>query len=71
MLDGIFIGAVATPEMRNAMLIMLLLTVAVGEVLINTLGLGNTGLWFTYLFLMAVRTLGLGCYLPRLVGRCN
>jgi MATE family multidrug resistance protein len=71
MLDGIFIGAVATPEMRNAMLVMLLLTVGVGEALINTLSLGNTGLWCTYMFLMVVRTLGLGCYLPRLVRRCN
>ena len=38
MLDGIFIGAVATPEMRNAMLLMLVLTVGVGEVLIPAFG---------------------------------
>ena len=71
MLDGIFIGAVATAEMRNAMIVMLLLTVGVGELLIHTLALGNTGLWCTYMFLMGVRTLGLGCYLPRLVRRCS
>ena len=71
LLDGIFIGAVATAEMRNAMIIMLVLAVGVGELLIHTLGLGNTGLWWTYLFLMAVRTVGLGCYLPTLVRRCN
>ena len=39
MLDGIFIGAVATAEMRNAMIIMLVLAVGVGELLIHTLGL--------------------------------
>eukprot|EP01046_Picozoa_sp_COSAG06_P058442 COSAG06_NODE_11739_length_1471_cov_1.596210_2_plen_93_part_00 len=58
MLDGIFIGAVATAEMRNAMIIMLVLAVGVGELLIHSLELGDTGLWWTYLFLMAVRTVG-------------
>jgi len=41
MLDGIFIGAVATAEMRNAMILMLVTTVAVGELLIPAFG--NTG----------------------------
>lgn len=69
MLDGIFIGAVATGEMRNAMVAMLVLTIAVGEISIPALG--NTGLWLTYMFLMAVRAMGLGCYCPRLVQRCG
>eukprot|EP01046_Picozoa_sp_COSAG06_P009693 COSAG06_NODE_510_length_14871_cov_12.799824_3_plen_545_part_00 len=42
MLDGIFIGAVATAEMRNAMIIMLVLAVGVGELLIP-LGWGIQG----------------------------
>jgi multidrug resistance protein, MATE family len=64
MLDGIFIGATRTAEMRNAMLV----SVAVYALALwATLGLGNHGLWVSLMVLYVLRGLTLAAYYPRVV----
>lgn len=62
-LDGIFIGATRTAEMRNAMIVSLAAFVAVGLPL--TASFGNHGLWAAYTAFMAARALSLWFYFPR------
>lgn len=57
LLDGLFIGATRAREMRNAMLLSVALMLPVGVV---TMGLGNHGLWLSFLLFMALRALTLG-----------
>jgi len=57
LLDGLFIGATRAREMRNGMLLTLLLVLPVAWAL---QGLGNHGLWITFLLFMALRSLTLG-----------
>jgi MATE family multidrug resistance protein len=63
-LDGIFIGATRTRDLRNGM------AVAVAAYLAMAAGFGrlwgNSGLWGAFLGLMAVRTLVLGVLYPRI-----
>jgi MATE family multidrug resistance protein len=60
--DGVFIGATRTAEMRNGM--ALALAVFLGAVALLMPPLGNHGLWFAMLLLMAARGIWLGaCYL--------
>ena len=66
MLDGIFIGATRTAEMRNAMIVSTALFVGAGWLLAGWYG--NHGLWTAYMLFMALRSLTLLAYLPRLVG---
>jgi MATE family multidrug resistance protein len=54
--DGIFIGATAGPEMRNAMLISTLLIFFPAYVLAGKL-MGNHGLWLAFILFMLVRGL--------------
>ncbi|KTT29379.1 XRE family transcriptional regulator [Pseudomonas oryzihabitans] len=54
LLDGLFIGATRAREMRNAMLLALLLALPLGWLL---RGLGNHGLWLAFLTFMALRGL--------------
>jgi MATE family multidrug resistance protein len=54
--DGIFIGATAGPEMRNAMLISTLLVFFPAYVLAGKL-IGNHGLWFAFILFMVARGL--------------
>ena len=54
LLDGLFIGATRAREMRNAMLLALLLALPLGWLL---RGLGNHGLWLAFLAFMALRGL--------------
>ncbi|MDR6233293.1 MATE family multidrug resistance protein [Pseudomonas psychrotolerans] len=54
LLDGLFIGATHAREMRNAMLLALLLALPLGWLL---RGLGNHGLWLAFLTFMALRGL--------------
>ena len=61
-LDGIFIGTTRTVEMRNAMLISLV--VYLGAVWILVPVWGNHGLWLGLLVFMVVRALTLGLMLP-------
>ena len=59
-LDGIFIGATQTKEMRNAMIISVLLYVALS--LFLTEKLHNYGIWFSLLILMVLRASTLHFY---------
>ncbi|VVO19248.1 DNA damage-inducible protein F [Pseudomonas fluorescens] len=56
LLDGLFIGATRAREMRNGMLMTVLMMLPVAWAL---QGLGNHGLWITFLLFMAVRSLTL------------
>ena len=63
-LDGIFIGATRTPEMRNGMLISLGLFLAAGWFLIPRMG--NHGLWLALMVFMVIRAVTLGAWYPRI-----
>lgn len=62
-LDGIFIGATRTAEMRNAMIASLAAFVAVGLPLVALFG--NHGLWAAYVAFMGARAVTLYLYYPR------
>jgi len=62
-LDGIFIGATRTAEMRNGMLISLGFFLLAGWMLIPRMG--NHGLWLALMLFMVVRALTLGAWYPR------
>ncbi|KRW57823.1 MATE family efflux transporter [Pseudomonas sp. TTU2014-080ASC] len=66
LLDGLFIGATRAREMRNAMVLALLLSLPLALVLQP---LGNHGLWLAFLSFMALRSLTLGAYAYRLTRR--
>jgi MATE family multidrug resistance protein len=57
LLDGLFIGATRAREMRNGMLISVVLLMPFAWAL---QGLGNHGLWITFLLFMVLRSLTLG-----------
>ncbi|WP_028695579.1 MATE family efflux transporter [Pseudomonas cremoricolorata] len=57
LLDGLFIGATRAREMRNAMLLSVLLALPLALLL---RGLGNHGLWLAFLAFMGLRALTLG-----------
>ena len=63
-LDGIFIGATRTRDLRNGMAVAVVayLAMANGFALLW----GNTGLWGAFVGLMAVRTMVLGALYPRI-----
>lgn len=61
LLDGIFIGATRTSEMRNAMVISLVAYLAVWYALTP---LGNHGLWAALMFYFLARAGSLYAYLP-------
>lgn len=63
-LDGMFIGATRTAEMRNAMIFSLLFFVLTAWLLSDYLG--NHGLWLSLLLFNLVRALALAMYFPRL-----
>ena len=63
-LDGIFIGATWTAEMRNGMAISLVIFAAVLVALVPSQG--NHGLWLAFSLFMAIRALTLGAFYPRL-----
>jgi MATE family multidrug resistance protein len=64
-LDGIFIGATRTAEMRNGMLISLGFFLLAVSMLIPRLG--NHGLWLALMLFMVVRAVTLGAWYPRVV----
>ena len=69
MLDGIFIGATRTAEMRNAMLMAAaayLLTLW-----LSFAPLGNHGVWLSMLTFMAARSVALGLMYPGLERRAG
>ncbi len=63
-LDGMYIGATRTAEMRNAMIISLLFFVLTSWWLSDNLG--NHGLWLSLIMFNLVRALTLALYFPRL-----
>jgi MATE family multidrug resistance protein len=65
-LDGIFIGATRTAEMRNGMIISLAGFLAGGYLLLDLWR--NDGLWAALLLFLALRALTLAAWLPR-IGR--
>ena len=63
-LDGIFIGAIRTAEMRNAMIVSLAVFVPLALALIPFMG--NHGLWLAFLVFMGARGVTLALRYPRL-----
>ncbi|CAD5107667.1 MATE family efflux transporter [Zestomonas carbonaria] len=59
LLDGLFIGATRAREMRDAMLIAVVLALPIGWWL---QALGNHGLWLAFLCFMLIRGLSLGAF---------
>ncbi len=64
-LDGIFIGTGYTREMRNAMIVSMLIYLALLLVLVPALG--NHGLFLSLTLFMVIRALTLGYYYPGIV----
>lgn len=59
LLDGLFIGATRAREMRNGMLLSVLMLLPFAWALS---GFGNHGLWLTFLLFMALRSLTLAAF---------
>ncbi len=64
-LDGIFIGATRTRDMRNAMVLSFLLYLGAWWLAFGPLG--NHGLWLAFLVFFVVRGVTLGARYPALV----
>jgi MATE family multidrug resistance protein len=64
-LDGVFIGASYTKEMRNAMIVSMLIYLALLQVLIPQWG--NHGLFLGLSLFMVIRAMTLGLYYKRIV----
>jgi multidrug resistance protein, MATE family len=69
MLDGIFIGATATREMRNAMFASTAVYLVAAVLLVPTLE--NTGLWIALAILNIVRGLTMAALYPRIEARAR
>lgn len=69
LLDGIFIGATRSAEMRNAMFVSLAVYLAATWTLEPLLG--NHGLWLAFLIFMVARALTLGAYYRRIPLACD
>jgi MATE family, multidrug efflux pump len=63
LLDGVFIGATRTAEMRNGMVIALALYLGAASLFIPAWG--NHGLWAAFFLFMAARAATLGWWYPR------
>ena len=63
-LDGIFIGAMWSREMRNAMIFSLIVYLAAVEVFRPLFG--NHGIWLGFILFMMARGVSLGYYFPRI-----
>jgi MATE family multidrug resistance protein len=66
MLDGIFIGATRTRDMRNMMVVSAVVYFVTLVALVDWLALGNHGLWIALLVSFAVRGITLGSRYPAL-----
>ncbi|HLS30642.1 MAG TPA: MATE family efflux transporter, partial [Flavobacteriaceae bacterium] len=64
-LDGVFIGATRSKEMRNATVLSFIVLIGLGT--FTTHQFGNIGLWIAFIAFVIVRGLGLGLYLPKLM----
>ena len=63
--DGIFIGATQTKEMRNAMIISVVIYLVLSIKLTNILG--NHGIWLSLLLFMVLRSLSLYIFFPKIL----
>ena len=63
--DGIFIGASQTAEMRNGMVISVIIFITSSQFLVNNFG--NHGLWMSLLFFMLIRSITLNYYFNRIL----
>jgi len=63
--DGIFIGASQTSEMRNGMIVSVVLFIISSHFLVNNFG--NHGLWLSLLFFMIIRSVTLNYYFNRIL----
>jgi MATE family multidrug resistance protein len=63
--DGIFIGASQTAEMRNGMIISVVLFILSSQFLV--FNFGNHGLWLSFLFFMIIRSITLNYYFNKIL----
>jgi len=63
--DGIFIGASQTAEMRNGMILSVIIFISSSHFLVNNFG--NHGLWLSLLFFMIIRSITLNYYFNRIL----
>ena len=63
--DGIFIGASQTAEMRNGMILSVIIFITSSHYLVNNFG--NHGLWLSFLFFMIIRSVTLNYYFNRIL----
>lgn len=68
-LDGVFIGATWSKEMRNASIISVLLFIGLGLTLVAWKG--NQGLWLAFISYVLVRGISLLAYMPRLLDKIS
>ena len=66
-IDGIFIGASQTKELRNAMIVSVSIYIVCSLFLVDILG--NSGLWISLSIFFGLRALSLFFYLPRIYRR--
>ena len=64
-LDGIFIGASQTVEMRNSMIISAVIFVFISIYLLKNFG--NHGLWLSLMIFMILRSLSLRLYFSNIL----
>lgn len=64
-LDGVFVGATRSKDMRNSSIVSLLVLLGVGSLLTHYYG--NIGLWISFIVYVVARGVSLGAYLPKLV----
>ena len=65
--DGIFIGASQTADMRNGMIISVILFILSSQFLVSNFG--NHGLWLSLLFFMIIRSITLNYYFNRILSK--
>ena len=65
--DGIFIGASQTAEMRNGMIISVIIFITSSHFLVNNFG--NHGLWLALLFFMIMRSITLNYSFNKILKR--
>jgi MATE family multidrug resistance protein len=65
--DGIFIGASQTAEMRNGMIVSVIIFITSSPFLVSNLG--NHGLWLSLLLFMILRSITLNYYFNRILDK--
>src|SRR5690606_12969412 len=68
-LDGVFIGATRSKEMRNASIVSVLLFIGIGLLLVSWGN--NQGLWLAFIAYVLIRGISLLAYLPRLLDKIS